>query len=827
MNKLKLTPAASLTQNEHGILLQSDLGAFQLHGRDISAFIDNVLPLLKGQYDQQQICEQLSDYDDASIAALLTLLIDKGLVEEVTGNSSQTGGGPYWQTQVRFLKAFNTQGATEKTLLLGKKVLVVGLEPWAMSAVAELAHSGVGKIHLLDNWQVSEEDLLCIRALTSKHVGTPRRQVYENVIQDESPWCNISSAKLEVNEKGHLKVFNSHQWDLVIITLPKDEQYWLKATASYIQHTGFSALYGALDGIESWIGPLVEKGSTACWNCMRLRQLGNSDIPTAAHDIDKDSLKAGRSRRARSLVAPLASVTGSQLAMESIKVLTQFTQSKLHSAVQVNDLIKGENKQHKIIPMPWCEICGGPDGLEKKELFTPEWAREKKTVEQYAAMSAVGSVLERQPINPLNLVTSTEMVHELFIGWVDEKFGVIKTLKSHSSQLPPLPITASAYVSAFTEGKFDRRTMGQVGAGKGLDSISAHIGAVGEALERYSAARYRKNKMLYSSIDKLEGDFINPTDLVLYSKAQYRDPNFIFSAWNKKRQIHWAKGVWIGTETPVWVPSLVTYFNFDCAKKELFSQASSNGLAAGQNFNDAAMRATYELIERDAMMLTWYAQVPPQRLSLQSVTDPKLHEVMENITRYGVSLELYLIDMGTKIPTVVCLGFGDGVHNPATSVSLATHVDINVALRKAILEQGHVLPYLRSLMGNQHTWPMHVQQVLSLEDHAKYYFSKDKQQYFDFMRQPENQAILASDWQGAEVNNIYDLQRCLEQAELQVAVVDVTSPDMQLSPFSVVRAVGPHIQPIHFGEQFKRVDNPRLKKLLNGRAVNMQPHPIA
>ncbi len=827
MSKLKLTPAASLTRNEHGILLQSDLGTFQLHGNDVSAFIDKVLPLLQGGYDQRQICEQLSEYDNNSVGKLLDLLISKGLVDEAVDDVTELLDIPRWQTQTRFLKAFGTQTDAADSLI-GKKILLIGLEPWAMSTAGELARSGLSHIHMLDSGQISEEDLLCIRSLTSEHLGRSRAQVYQQVLNAESPWCNLSSAVLEVNGQGFLKVPNTDQWDLVIVTLPNEEQYWLKATADYIQQSGYPALYGSLDGVESWLGPMVKQGESACWNCLRLRQLGNADVPTAAHDIDKDYLKADRARRARSLVAPLASVTGSNLAMEAIKVLTGFTQSTLHSTVQVHHLIKGKSKQHRIIPMPWCEICGGPDNLQNKELLMPGWARTpQQPVGQYAAMSAVADVAGAQAANPLNRITSVKMVRELFTGWVDDKFGVIKTLKGHNDQLPSLPVTASAYVSAFSEGKFDMRTMGQVGAGKGLDEISAHIGAVGEALERYSAARYRKHKMLYASIDRLEGDFINPDDLVLYSKAQYRNPNFIFTAWDKKQKIHWAKGVWLGTDKPVWVPSLVTYFNFDCSKKELFSQASSNGLAAGQDFNDAAMRATYELIERDAMMLTWYAQVAPQRLSMDSVTEPKLHEVIDNITRHGVSLELYLLDMGTRIPTVVCLGFGDGVHNPATSVSLATHADIEMALRKAILEQGHVLPYLRSLMANQHAWPRQVQQVQSLEDHAKYYFAKDKQHHFDFMRQPESQAILSSDWQGADISNIEDLRRCLEQAGLEVAVVDVTSPDMALSPFSVVRAVGPNIQPIHFGEQYKRVDNPRLRKLLQGRAPNMQPHPIA
>jgi ribosomal protein S12 methylthiotransferase accessory factor len=388
-------------------------------------------------------------------------------------------------------------------------------------------------------------------------------------------------------------------------------------------------------------------------------------------------------------------------------------------------------------------------------------------------------------------------------------------------------VTASAGLAAFSAGSFDPRAMGQVGSGKGLDEVSAHISAIGEAIERYSAARYRTEDLLYARIGDLAGDAVDPDKLVLYSKKQYATPDFPFAPWRAHQKIHWTRGHWLGLQKQVWVPALVSYFNFVSPYHEQFSQVSSNGLAAGQNKEDAAIRATYELIERDAMMLTWYAQLPCQRLAMDSQYQGKMRLMIDDLAARGVQLELYLLDVGIHVPTVVCLGLGDGMTSPAVSVSLATHGDIQVAMRKALLEQGHVMPYLCHLMRAGHRIPRQVHEVLSLEDHAAYYFSGDKLSAFDFMRRSAVPPMDPALWPYAPVADAADLRARLLAAGVDVAIVDVTAPDVALSPFRVARAVGVNMQPIHFGEQFKRVDNPRLRKLLNGRPVNMQPHPIA
>ena len=109
------------------------------------------------------------------------------------------------------------------------------------------------------------------------------------------------------------------------------------------------------------------------------------------------------------------------------------------------------------------------------------------------------------------------------------------------------------------------------------------------------------------------------------------------------------------------------------------------------------LRALYELIERDAFMLHWLTKRPGLRLDpggCDAVTECALGE----IDRFGARTELYVLDIGTHHPCVVCVGLGDGRSWPGVTIGLAAHADIDAALQRAVLEHGHFGVYIRRLM---------------------------------------------------------------------------------------------------------------------------------
>jgi ribosomal protein S12 methylthiotransferase accessory factor len=111
-----------------------------------------------------------------------------------------------------------------------------------------------------------------------------------------------------------------------------------------------------------------------------------------------------------------------------------------------------------------------------------------------------------------------------------------------------------------------------------------------------------------------------------------------------------------------------------------------------------------------------------------------------------------------------------------------------------------------------------------LEDHALYYVPPERQARAEFMLAGGEVKLSELPAPGADLRAC--CVRALEDEGVRVAIVDVTSPDVAHSPFRVARALGVHMQPIHFGHGLERLANPRLRRIAPD-GINPDPHPLA
>ena len=822
MVKLRFSPAASVTPTDSGVILRSDLGTFQLNGSDVRLFVNEIVLLLDGTRDADLIAESLPGYTRSSVHSFIELLTEKGLVERVLENERDSLGAlERWAPQQRF---FHKYGLDDGNARLQKsRVLIVGLEPWGCILASELVASGVGKIHLLDNGLIGHDELLSVRYFEPSNLGAKRRDVVQAVLSRMAPWCDVSTAPLFLSGAGELSVEHD-SWDLIVTGLNADDLYLLLRVSRYAHAAGVRTLFGHLDGVEAWIGPAVVPGETACWNCFRLRRLANAEHIKSAHDLDATLLAGPDQPRARAFLAPMAAQTGQMLTMEAVKLLTHFTTSRLPGRVYIQNLTSRKGQFHTVIRMPWCELCGGAASSGKR----PGGAASLKNEDEPSNDDKEAD----KPKPRLSDVENIEALRNLLEGWVDPRVGIIRGLFASKGTACASPLmTASAVLSNYTEGSlqpaFQQNDLQpEVGAGKGLTALDAYIGAIGEAIERYSASRYRLKDLRVSSFNSFAGNALDPRRLCLYEESQYEQADFPFARFDSEQPIHWVNGYWFGDNERVWVPALPAFFNFQVSPQEYFCQVSSSGLATGSDLDDAALRATFELIERDAAMVSWMCQIPGERLRIDTSVGPEVEEIVRCLGEDGIDVELYLMDLGTGIPTVFAVGLGDGKAHPAAAVSLAAHTSLPVAVRKAILELAHFSPLIERLM-KERKIPQSPDEVVSLEDHALYYVPRDRLQAFDFLRYGAGQAVSITDRIGEPPATASSCAERLAKAGLSVAIVDVTSPDVAGSPFRVARALGMDMQPIHFGHRFARLANPRLKSFLGNRALNPHPHPIA
>lgn len=405
-------------------------------------------------------------------------------------------------------------------------------------------------------------------------------------------------------------------------------------------------------------------------------------------------------------------------------------------------------------------------------------------------------------------------------GLIHPEHGVIKDIATWTADGKPdgLPICAAATLRHGPDNL--------CGYGKGLNTEETILSAVGEALEIHASSSYDARKFVLAPIDELQGEVLDPQQLCLYADPYYDLPGFPYRRFNRFQPIHWTSGHWLRSGDPLWAPALPVFSKLVVPDEERFCQVTSNGLATGADLNDAAMRATLELIERDAFMLTWYCRLPGQELDVEGALEPGAEMVLEMIRRQGARISFYLLDAGIHVPTVLCIARGDGKTWPGATLGLGCHLNLRTAVRKAVMELGQTGPdFCRVMLSGDEPIPQSPGDVQTFRQHGLFYLPAERNRAFNFLDDGDKPPIRARDLRQPEEMSLTLLIERLQAAGVRVAIVDLTTAALYDSGFSVVRALGENMQQIHCGFGRERLNNPRLQRLLQG-PVNFAIPPV-
>lgn len=398
---------------------------------------------------------------------------------------------------------------------------------------------------------------------------------------------------------------------------------------------------------------------------------------------------------------------------------------------------------------------------------------------------------------------------------VSSRVGIIRSLRrvTRGADEPPVPILYHALLANFDFVKgtdSDRSSMG-----KGRTEADAMRGAIGEALERYSAQHPVVASVRVARAAELGGAALPPDAFVLYSAEQYAGDAVPFRRYDAADEIGWLQGTSLPDGAPVWVPASLVYLNYDRDGRDAFCVSTSNGLAAGQTVASAVLAGLCELIERDAFLVGWMNRLPLPSLDVAGA-DRAIDEMIAHYASFGIEIRIVDCSLDLAPYVMMAMSIDRSGNGPAVMVGLGCSLDPVRAVEKAMFEIAQVRTGDARKSADARERIAAYEDVRTMADHSAYFGQLDRLAEMDFLLNAPPARRLAELENRARGDADADLDtvvRSLRAAGAQVAYADVTTDDVAGVGVRVVRAFATGLQPIHFGHGTERLGGRRLFEL--------------
>ncbi|MEU3462665.1 TOMM precursor leader peptide-binding protein [Streptomyces sp. NPDC006733] len=439
-------------------------------------------------------------------------------------------------------------------------------------------------------------------------------------------------------------------------------------------------------GADIWLGPVFQPGEGPCWNCLAHRLRGHREVE---NHVQRTLGRTGP------LLIPQASIPPSQgmgLHMVALEAAKWMAGHRYHGqqSVLTLDNFTMTARHHTVQRRPQCTHCGDPArGTELAGRPLPLRSRTKA----YANGSGDRSA-------------SPENVLARYRSQVSPVTGVVSQLGPDPAAPPGLQVYRAGHNMAL--GTSGLRSLRQgfrgMSAGKGVTAVEAEVGALCEALERFSGVFTGEELRIRDSLRNLGDRAIHPNRCQLFDERQYADRE----RWNATHgDFHRVNRVFdVDAEvdwTPVWsltgggqrlLPTSLLYYNTPEASGRGFCAADSNGCAAGSSLEDAIVQGFLELIERDSTALWWYNRTRHPGVSLSAFEEPWIAE--RRALYADRNREVWALDLTADfgIPAVAALSRRTDKEDEDIVIGLGAHFDMRIALRRALTELDQMLPFV-------------------------------------------------------------------------------------------------------------------------------------
>ncbi|MGW1173597.1 TOMM precursor leader peptide-binding protein [Kitasatospora sp. NPDC002543] len=429
------------------------------------------------------------------------------------------------------------------------------------------------------------------------------------------------------------------------------------------------------DGALTVVGPVLAPGAPACLACAEYQRLATSGgrVPwqspelalggtgTPAFTEAVTALAAALAAEA----APTAETEADAAAEAEAEPAAGAEPSARPATVHVVHGGRATWSTHRVRPVGGCEVC------HPLPADTPEAARLPATPRPLPDPAVLRGPNDRTGAGRLRA--------ELY----DERFGPVRRLFRTED-------SAFALTTAWVT---DGRALDDGGYGRAADFRSSERVALFEAVERYAGMRPLGRRTAlrasYAELADREGPdaVLDPVRLGLPDDTRPGRPAVATVPYTQELALDWVYGWSLTHRRPVAVPEHVAYWDVPGRDRPRVVYESSNGCGLGNSPQEAALYGLFEVAERDAFLMAWYARTPLPGVAVPT-EDPRIAELADRARLLGYRLTLLdaTNDLGVPAVIALCRHRGDHPDAPRTFLAAGAHHDPRTAIRSAVAE---------------------------------------------------------------------------------------------------------------------------------------------
>ncbi|MEX2462397.1 MAG: TOMM precursor leader peptide-binding protein [Paenibacillaceae bacterium] len=596
-----------------------------------------------------------------------------------------------------------------------------------------------------------------------------------------------------------------------------DSSIYLKAE-EVLQATDIPWLRGFVSFDEGVVGPLVHPNTPGCSQCADNRHLIARRDSRVMLDFQNGFLVPPENPHdARTSHSALWHIA--HLVVAETKRVMQGKRAQTIEHMYIINLNTLKCSLHFILPDPYCPVCGQlpDDSLMSAQISLKP--RPKISKESYRC----------RPLEDLKEV--------LVKHYLDSRTGLFNA-KMQDLISPFAGVNVN--MPSFTTGD-------EVTGGRSHSYSESELTAILEGLERYCGQfPHGKRTVVCDSFNNLADQALDPVKTGLYMKEQYAQPDFPYEPFDPDRPIDWVWGYSFLQESPVLVPEILAYYSSSYG--DSFVQEGSNGCAIGGSLEEAIFHGILEVVERDAFLITWYAKLPVPRLNPYSSSNQELQLMIERLQAVAdYEVHLFNITMENEIPSIWALAKSRNPGKMNLFCAAGAHLDSVRAAKSAIHElAGMVLMLQEKFETGREEYAQMLQDpflVQRMEDHLMLYSLPEAEERLQFLLDKQRPLRMFEEEFKQRVNHLdltddlKDILQVFRSLNLNVIVVDQTSPETLRNGLYCVKVLIPGMLPMTFGHHLTRVTGLErvlripaelgyVQQPLTVEQLNSHPHPF-